>query len=63
MNLKKIAFTVLATGNILLTANAACPSWSDSLGTREGKEACGLNDVQAYSGDLLLTSDKLWVLQ
>ncbi|MCF8060773.1 MAG: hypothetical protein K9K67_15830 [Bacteriovoracaceae bacterium] len=63
MNLKTVAISVFTLGLISTQMYAACPNWSDTLGTREGKEACGLNDSATYSGNLLLTADKLWVLQ
>lgn len=40
---------------------AACPTGTDALGTVFGKEACGLKG--RYTRDLVLTSDKTWVLQ
>ncbi|MCP4914157.1 MAG: hypothetical protein GY909_13680 [Oligoflexia bacterium] len=40
---------------------AACPAGTSSLGTVDGKEACGLSG--RYTSDVFLTSDKLWVLQ
>ncbi len=41
---------------------AACPAGTAALGTVEGKEACGLQGTYG-SSNLLLTSDKIWVLQ
>ena len=61
MKIKSLVLGALALSAV--SANAACPTWADALGTQEGKEACGLNDAVPYSGKLLLTSDKLWVLQ
>ncbi len=61
MKLKSLVLGAMAL--TAATANAACPTFADSLGTQDGKEVCGLNDKAPYSGDLLLTSDKLWVLQ
>lgn len=40
---------------------AACPAGTNALGTVQGKEACSLKG--SYTTDLLLTSDKLWVLE
>lgn len=61
MKLKTLAVGAMA----LMSAQsfAACPDFADSLGTREGKEACGLSDAKVYTGEMLLTADKLWVLQ
>lgn len=61
MNLKTLALG-LTFGLMSTQAFAACPSWADDLGTQNGKEVCGLNDSAVYSGELLLTSDKLWTL-
>lgn len=63
MNLKSLLLGTLTLGALSANTMAACPTWADTLGQREGKEACGLNDSAPYSGQLLLTSDKLWVLQ
>lgn len=63
MKFKSVALSALLAASVATSVKAACPTWADSLGNREGKEACGLNDTQAYSGDLLMTADKLWVLQ
>lgn len=63
MKIKNAILGFLAFGALSANTMAACPSWADDLGMREGKEACGLNDSAPYSGQLLLTSDKLWVLQ
>lgn len=63
MKIKNLALSALVAGTMATSVNAACPTWADDLGMREGKEACGLNDTQAYSGNLLMSSDKLWVLQ
>ncbi len=59
-------FKTIALGAITLaaaSANAACPSFADALGTQDAKEVCGLNDKAPYSGEITLTADKLWVLQ
>ena len=59
MFLKKLALSVATVGALSSNLFAACPSWADSLGPK----TCGLNDAAAYSGNLLLTADKTWVLQ
>ncbi len=61
MKLKSLVLGAMAL--TAATANAACPTFADSLGTQAGMEVCGLNDKAPYTGELLLTSDKLWVLQ
>ncbi len=63
MTLKSLLLGTLTLGALSANTMAACPSWADSLGMREGKEACGLNDAAPYPGQYLLTSDKIWVLQ
>jgi len=61
MNFKTLA--LVAGLGLGASANAACPTWADSLGMTNGQEKCGLNDAAPYSGNLLLSADKLWVLQ
>jgi len=58
--MKKIATALLA---LSLTPSlwAACPTGTALLGNVDGKEACALKGT--YTSNLLLTSDKLWVLQ
>jgi len=63
MYIKKLALSALMVGATIASSNAACPTWADSLPSQNGKEVCGLNDNAAYSGSILLTSDKLWVLR
>lgn len=60
----KLNSIILGVG-VLASAytNAACPNFADSLGMRDAKEVCGLNDKAPYSGELLLTNDKIWMLQ
>jgi hypothetical protein len=58
--MKNIAIAVCALG-MSFTALAACPVGTSALGVVQNKEACGLKGT--YTQDLLLTSDKLWVLQ
>jgi hypothetical protein len=60
MNLKKVALATALTLSGLNTM-AQCPTGSTSLGNVDGKEACALKGT--YKSDVLLTSDKLWVLQ
>jgi hypothetical protein len=59
MKLRKLLLSTLTLGALSLNISASCPSWADDLGAN----SCGLNDAAAYSGNLLFTSDKLWVLQ
>lgn len=61
MLLKNLFFTTVFGFSVISGASAACPGGTDNLGTVEGKEACGLKG--RYTSDILLTNDKLWVLQ
>ena len=56
MNFKTLA--LVAGLGLGASANAACPTWADSLGMTNGQETCGLNDAAPYSGNLLLSADK-----
>ena len=60
MKLKNLAISALTLATIS-SANAACPTGTNGLGMVDGKEACGLKG--RYTSDVLLSSDKLWVLQ
>lgn len=59
--MKKSVIAILASIT-MGSAIAACPTGTHSLGNVEGKEACGLYDTYGNS-NLLLTSDKIWVLE
>lgn len=61
MMLKNLVFGVALGLSALTGAHAACPTGTDNLGMVEEKEACGLKG--RYTSDILLTNDKLWVLQ
>jgi hypothetical protein len=60
MNFKTL-LSVATAAMIMTNINAACPQGTDALGIVSAKEACGLKGQ--YTTDLLLTADKLWVLQ
>lgn len=59
--MKKIKSITLSLSIIFGSAYAACPSGTTSLGQIDTKEACGLKGN--YISNLLLTNDKIWVLQ
>lgn len=61
MNMKSMFLSAAFTAGLLTNVNAACPVGTDALGTVDGKEACGLKGN--YRSDVLLSADKLWVLQ
>ena len=61
MKLKSLVLSVLALG--ATATQAACPTWSVANGMNNGKEVCALTDANPYTGQILLTSDKMWVLQ
>lgn len=60
--MRKSILTAALTAMTLGSAYAACPAGTSALGMSQGKEACGLQGTYGNS-NLLLTSDKLWVLQ
>lgn len=57
----KIISALLGTLALTTSAYAACPNGTTALGTILNKEACGLKGT--YTRDLVLTNDKIWVLQ
>ncbi len=59
VKLKNAFLSVVALCALSSNIYSACPAWADSLGAN----TCGLNDSSAYSGNILLSSDKTWVLQ
>lgn len=61
MSFKKLMLSAVLGMTVAASASAACPTGTDSLGMVSGKEACGLKGK--YTSEVLLTSDKLWVLQ
>ena len=63
MNIKKLFLVVAALFASGSFAQAACPIFAESIGQVEGVEACQLDGKKFTDSDLLLTSDKLWVLK
>lgn len=52
----------MTLGLAAVNASAACPTGTTAAGTIDGKEACGLKGTYK-SSNLLLTADKVWLLQ
>lgn len=59
--MKRLIFIGLSVLFSAAQAFSACPTGTTDLGIVQGKNACGLSGN--YQSDLVLTADKIWVLQ